>query len=80
MAAVRGLIVILAADMAGYASLVGADEEGTLERLKEHRQELVIPKLRSIAVVSSGQPAAVCSSSSPARLKRCSAPSICKGA
>ena len=45
MAAVRGLIVILAADMAGYASLVGADEEGTLERLKEHRQELVDPKV-----------------------------------
>jgi class 3 adenylate cyclase len=45
MAAVRGLIVILAADVAGYASLVGADEEGTLERLKEHRQELVDPKV-----------------------------------
>src|SRR5499427_3224273 len=45
MAAVRGLIVILAADVAGYASLVGADEEGTLERLKEHRQDLVNPKV-----------------------------------
>jgi len=36
---------ILAADVAGYSRLMGGDEEGTLERLKEHRRELVDPKL-----------------------------------
>jgi class 3 adenylate cyclase len=45
MAAVRGLIVMLAADVADYSSLIGADEEGTFKRLKAHRQELVDPKV-----------------------------------
>ena len=30
----RKLAAILAADVAGYSRLMGADEEGTLERLK----------------------------------------------
>jgi hypothetical protein len=33
----RRLAAILAADLAGYSRLVGADEEGTLARLKAHR-------------------------------------------
>jgi class 3 adenylate cyclase len=33
MAATRRLAAILAADVAGYSRLMGADEEGTLERL-----------------------------------------------
>jgi class 3 adenylate cyclase/pimeloyl-ACP methyl ester carboxylesterase len=37
----RHLTAILAADVAGYSRLMGADEEGTLERLKAHRQELI---------------------------------------
>ena len=37
---------ILAADVAGYSRLMGADEEGTLERLKAHRRQLVEPKIR----------------------------------
>src|ERR1700746_3207581 len=36
---------ILAADVAGYSRLMGADEEGTLERLKALRHELVDPKI-----------------------------------
>src|SRR6266478_8376058 len=42
----RRLAAILAADVAGYSWLMGADEEGTLERLKAHRRELVDPKVR----------------------------------
>ena len=45
MALVR-LAAILAADVAGYSRLMGADEEGTLERLKAHLRELVDPKIR----------------------------------
>jgi TolB-like protein/class 3 adenylate cyclase/tetratricopeptide (TPR) repeat protein len=46
MAASRRLAAILAADVAGYSRLVGADEEGTLDRLKAHRRELIDPKIR----------------------------------
>jgi adenylate cyclase len=45
MPAVRRLAAILAADVAGYSRLMGADEEGTHERLKAHRRELVDPKI-----------------------------------
>jgi adenylate cyclase len=45
MLAVRRLAAILAADVAGYSRLMGADEEGTHERLKAHRRELVDPKI-----------------------------------
>jgi TolB-like protein/class 3 adenylate cyclase len=41
----RRLAAILAADVAGYSWLMGADEEGTLERLKALRHELVDPKI-----------------------------------
>ena len=41
MPAIRRLAAILAADVAGYSRLMGADEEGTLERLKALRSELV---------------------------------------
>jgi adenylate cyclase len=41
----RRLAAILAADVAGYSRLMGADEEGTLERLKSHRRQLVDPKI-----------------------------------
>ena len=39
----RRLVAILAADVAGYSRLMGADEEGTLERLKALRRELFDP-------------------------------------
>ena len=45
-ATTRRLAAILAADVAGYSRLMGADEEGTLNRLKAHRRELVDPKIR----------------------------------
>ena len=45
MIATRKLAAILAADVAGYARLMSADEEGTLERLKAHRRELIDPKI-----------------------------------
>jgi class 3 adenylate cyclase/TolB-like protein/tetratricopeptide (TPR) repeat protein len=41
----RKLAAILAADVAGYSRLMGADEEGTLTRLKAHRRELMDPKI-----------------------------------
>jgi Adenylate and Guanylate cyclase catalytic domain len=41
----RRLAAILAADVAGYSRLMGADEEGTHERLKALRCELVDPKI-----------------------------------
>jgi adenylate cyclase len=43
--ATRRLAAILAADVAGYSRLMGADEEGTLERLKALRRELLDPKI-----------------------------------
>ena len=39
----RKLSAILAADLAGYSRLMGADEEGTLGSLNGHRRELVDP-------------------------------------
>jgi TolB-like protein/class 3 adenylate cyclase len=45
MPAARRLAAILAADVAGYSRLMEADEEGTHERLKAHRRELVDPKI-----------------------------------
>jgi adenylate cyclase len=38
-------MAILAADVAGYSRLVGADEEGTLARWKAHWRELIDPKI-----------------------------------
>jgi adenylate cyclase len=45
MDSIRRLAAILAADVAGYSRLMGADEEGTHERLKAHLRELVEPKI-----------------------------------
>src|SRR5262249_36105119 len=41
----RGLTAIMAADVAGYSRLMGADEEGTLAQLKAHRRALLDPKI-----------------------------------
>jgi adenylate cyclase len=43
MSAPRKLAAILAADVAGYSRLTGLDEEGTLERLRNLRRELINP-------------------------------------
>jgi len=45
MASTRRLAAILAADVAGYSRLMGADEEGTLGRLRALRAELIDPKI-----------------------------------
>jgi adenylate cyclase len=41
----RRLAAILAADVAGYSRLMGADEVGTLAALKAHRKALIDPKI-----------------------------------
>jgi TolB-like protein/class 3 adenylate cyclase len=41
----RRLAAILAADVAGYSRLMGADEAGTLARLRAHRRDLIDPKV-----------------------------------
>jgi len=45
MASTRRLAAILAADVVGYSRLMGADEEGTHERLNARLRELVDPKI-----------------------------------
>ncbi len=39
----RQLVAVVAADIAGYSRLMGADEEGTLARLKACRRDLIDP-------------------------------------
>jgi hypothetical protein len=46
MASTRHLAAILAADVAGYSRLMGADEEGTHERLQTHFRQHVDPKIK----------------------------------
>src|SRR3984885_6816193 len=41
----RRLAAILAADVAGYSRLMGANEVGTLQTLKAHRNELIDPAI-----------------------------------
>ena len=41
----RRLAAILAADVAGYSRLMGTDEVGTLNALKEHRRERIDPTI-----------------------------------
>jgi len=41
----RRLAAILAADIAGYSRLIGADEEGTLDRIRSLRAEVIDPAI-----------------------------------
>lgn len=41
----RRLSAILAADMVGYSRLIEADEQGTIERQKAHRSQLIDPTI-----------------------------------
>src|SRR5262245_48777298 len=45
MTQTRRLAAIFAADVAGYSRLIGADEGGTLQRLKPIRDELIDPTI-----------------------------------
>jgi class 3 adenylate cyclase len=45
MPATHRLAAILAADVVGYSRLIGADEDGTLARLKTLRAELIDPRI-----------------------------------
>ena len=45
MSTTRRLTAILAADVAGYSRLMGADEEGTHEPLRGHLRDLFEPKI-----------------------------------
>jgi len=45
MSQTRRLAAIFSADVAGYSRLIGADEGGTLERLRALRRELLDPKI-----------------------------------
>src|SRR5215470_8004505 len=45
MSQTRRLAAILAADVAGYSRLIGADEEGTLNRLRSIRSDVIDPKI-----------------------------------
>jgi class 3 adenylate cyclase len=47
MASTRRLAAILAADVAGYSRLIGADESGTLQALRAIRAELLDPTIAS---------------------------------
>jgi adenylate cyclase len=47
MTETRRLAAILAADVAGYSRLTGADEEGTVVRLRALRRELIEPTIAS---------------------------------
>lgn len=42
----RRLAAIFTADIVGYSRLMGADDEGTLVRLKAHHDDLVAPKIK----------------------------------
>ena len=45
MSQTRRLAAILAADVAAYSRLIGADEEGTLNRLRSIRADVIDPKI-----------------------------------
>jgi adenylate cyclase len=47
MAETRKLAAILAADVVGYSRLAGADEEGTVARIRALRSELIDPAIAS---------------------------------
>ena len=49
----RRLAAILAADVVGYSRLMGADEEGTHERVKAHLVELFDPRPNRPRVIQS---------------------------
>ena len=70
----RRLAAILAADVVGYSAMVGADEPGTLARVRAFRTDVIQPLPRRMRAGCSRPPATASSSSSPARCRRCAVP------
>jgi hypothetical protein len=55
----RKLAAILAADVVGYSRLMGADEEGTMSALKQHRQTGVTRGKRLVVLVEQKKAVAI---------------------
>ena len=55
MSQTRRLAAILAADVAGYSRLIGADEGGTLERLRALRRDILLGVLKPGTKISQQQ-------------------------
>lgn len=70
---VRKLAAIVAADVAGYSRLMGADEEGTLAQPRATAAPWSIRRSGSTAAPSSKPPATACCWSSRAPSTRCAA-------
>jgi hypothetical protein len=70
----RQLIAVLYADMVGYSPLIGLDDQGTLQRLRALRTDLIDQQSRSTAAGSFSRVATPCSSSSTASTGRCAVP------
>jgi len=78
--ATRRLAAILAADVVGYSRLMGADEEGTHERVKAHLSETVDPKIREHHTAGlSKPPATACWRNLPVWSTRCAVPAKSSG-
>ena len=71
MSQTRRLAAILAADVAGYSRLIGADEEGTLNRLRSIRVELIDPKITEHRGRIVKTPVTACWSNFPVSLMHC---------
>ena len=69
MSQTRRLAAILAADVAGYSRLMGADEEGTLERLKALRRETDDSKIKGLR-----RPIAGATGAAAGALRTCGSP------
>jgi class 3 adenylate cyclase len=77
MSVPRKLAAILAADVAGYSRLTGLDEEGTLERLRNLRRELINPAVslyRGRVVKTTGDGILI---NFPQSWTPCAVPSMC---
>ena len=80
MAETRKIAAILVADVVGYSRLAGADEEGTLARLRALRSDLIDPAIathhgRVVNRTGDGSLIEFAASST-----RCDAQSRCRGA
>ena len=77
MASTCRLGAILAADVAGYSRLMGADVDGTHERLVAHFRQLIDPKMKERQGASSRTPAMGCRRNFRAWSTRCATPPKC---